>query len=112
TINDDSHIVIKLLTGIDERNFVHRHGDTGEDEFHNEASTIPQRLLLMNGTLVNTKTKTGLFNAANRIALQAPSDRAAVELAYLTILTRRPTPGEANHFGAKLADPKGSGGRN
>ena len=63
----------------------------GEDAFDSEAGTIPQRLLLMNGTIVNNKTKPGLFNAAQRIATQAPSDRAAVELAYLTILTRRPT---------------------
>ena len=32
--------------------------------------------------------------------------RAAVELAYLTILTRRPTPGETTHFAAKLAGKK------
>jgi hypothetical protein len=108
TINDDSHIVVKLVNGIDERNFVHRYGDTGEDAFDSEAGTIPQRLLLMNGTLVNNKTKPGLFNTAQRIAMQAPSDRAAVDLAYLTILTRRPSAEESTHFVAKLAGKKGA----
>jgi len=106
TINDDSHIVVKLISSIDERNFVHRYGDMGEDAFDSEAGTIPQRLLLMNGAIVNNKTKPGLFNAAQRIAMQAPSDRAAVELAYLTILTRRPSAEESAHFAAKLAGTK------
>jgi hypothetical protein len=103
TINDDSHILVKLITGADQRNFVHRYGDAGEDTFDSQPGTIPQRLLLMNGVIVNNNTKPGPFNAAQRIAMQAPSDRAAVELAYLTILTRRPTPEESAHFTAKLA---------
>ena len=37
----------------------------------------------------------------------APDDRAAVEIAYLTVLTRRPTPEELAHFEAKLAGTKG-----
>jgi hypothetical protein len=102
TINDDSHILVKLFTGTDQRNFVHRYGDMGEDAFDSEAGTIPQRLLLMNGTIVNNKTKPSPFNAGQRIAMQATSDRAAVELAYLTILTRRPTPEESAHFSAKI----------
>jgi hypothetical protein len=106
TINDDSHILIKLVSGTDERNFVKRYGDTGEDEFGADAGTIPQRLLLMNGTLVNNRTSTGLFNAAQRISTQAPSDRAAAELAYLTILTRRPSTAEADHFLAKRRGKK------
>jgi hypothetical protein len=108
TINDDSHIFVKLFTGIDERNFVHRYGDTGEDAFDSQPGTIPQRLLLMNGTIVDNKTKPSPFNAAQRIATLAPSDRAAVDLAYLTILTRRPTAEESAHFTAKLADTRGA----
>jgi hypothetical protein len=107
TINDDSHILIKLVSGTDERNFVKRYGDTGEDEFGSDAGTIPQRLLLLNGTLVNNRTDPGLFNASQRIGTQAPSDRAAVELAYLTTLTRRPSAAEAEHFLAKLRTAKG-----
>jgi hypothetical protein len=107
TIDDDSHILVKLGIGTSVRDFIHRYGDKGEDEFDADAGTIPQRLLLMNGKIVNDKTSTGLFNAAQRIATQAPNDRAAVEIAYLTILTRRPGPGESAHFAAKLAGTKG-----
>jgi hypothetical protein len=108
TINDDSHILVKLITGADQRNFVHRYGDAGEDTFDSQPGTIPQRLLLMNGVIVNNNTKPSPFNAAQRIAMQAPTDRAAVELAYLTILTRRPTPEESAHFTAKLASARGA----
>ena len=48
----------------------------------------------MNGDLVREKTKGDLFNASRRIAELAPDDAKAVEVAYLTVLTRRPTPEE------------------
>jgi hypothetical protein len=108
TIDDNSHILVKLFTGTDERNFVRRYGDTGEDAFESESGTIPQRLLLMNGTIVENKTKPSPFNATQRIASQAPTDGAAVELAYLTTLTRRPTPTELARFTAKLAGTTGT----
>ncbi len=83
-----------------------RYGDDGEDEFAPHGGTIPQRLLMMNGKQVHERTKQDLlFNAATRIALLAPSDAKAVETSYLAVLTRRPTPEEARHFAAELADP-------
>jgi hypothetical protein len=109
TIDHDSHILVKLIAGVDVNKFLHRYGDSGEDDFESDAGTIPQRLLLMNGTLVQNKTAMNLFNAAQRIAMQAPGDRAAVELAYLTILSRRPTPEESAHFTARRA-PAGTAG--
>jgi hypothetical protein len=62
----------------------------------------------MNGTIVHDATKPGLFNAGQRVATQAPDDRAAVEVSYLTILTRRPTAEETAHFAAKLSDIRGN----
>jgi len=38
----------------------------------------------------------------------APDDRSAVEISYLAVLTRRPTPEEAAHFEARLAGSKGN----
>jgi len=88
--------------------FVRRHGDAGEDESANRGGTIPQRLLMMNGDLVQSKTRDDLLqNAATRIAVLAPTDRSAVEAAYLAILTRRPTPEEADHFERRLAGTAG-----
>ena len=87
--------------------FVGRYGDTGEDEFAVRGGTIPQRLLLMNGKLVREKTKDDLFNASRRIAELAPDDPKAIEVAYLTVLTRRPAAEELAHFEGRLAGTKG-----
>ncbi len=103
TIDGDSHIVKRLLTGVNEGEFITRYGDTGEDNFDESSGTIPQRLLMMNGKVVREATKPELFNASMRIASQAPTDRKAVETTYLAVLTRRPTPDEAAHFESRLA---------
>jgi hypothetical protein len=107
TIDGDSHILVKIMTAQQEKEFVKHYGDTGEDEFDGRGGTIPQRLLLMNGELVKEKTKEGLFTAATRIGQLAPDDRSAVRIAYLTVLTREPTAEEAAHFEGKLAGTKG-----
>src|SRR5262249_21938150 len=104
TINADSHILTRMFRVISENDFVRRYGDSGDDEFSGRAGTIPQRLLLMNGTLTRDRIKEDLFNASGRIASLAPDDPRAVETAYLTVLTRRPTPEEATHFEKSLAD--------
>jgi len=113
TIDGDSPILVRLARSFGERDFVRRYGDSGEDEFGAGCGTIPQRLLLMNGTLVRDKTKDDVFNAAKRIGALAPTDRQAVEVAYLTVLTRRPTADEAVHFERRLAGTRGDerGGR-
>lgn len=107
TIDTDSPIFIRLSKAIGESQFVQRYGDSGEDEFDGRGGTIPQRLLMMNGELVSDKVKGGPFSASSRIGYFAPTDRAAVETVYLTVLTRKPTPDEARHFEAKLSGTRG-----
>ena len=108
TIDADSHILVRLATFGGVNDFVARHGDPGEEEFHLEpSSTIPQRLLMMNGDLVHKKTIGDLANASARIALLAPDDDRAIEAAYLATLTRRPTPDELAHFRTRLAGTRG-----
>jgi hypothetical protein len=107
TINQQSHIIMKILRSLREKEFVKRYGDTGEDEFAGRGETIPQRLLLMNGNLVKETTRKSLFNAATRIGWLASDDRRAVETAYLVLLTRRPTPREMTHFLRRLAGTHG-----
>jgi len=110
TIDAESHILVRLATSGGVNDFVARHGDPGEDEFHLEpSSTIPQRLLMMNGDLVEKKTRDDLANAAARFVALAPDDARAVEAAYLATLTRRPTADEADHFRARLAAADGPG---
>jgi hypothetical protein len=107
TIDRGSHILTRIAFAGDENEFVKRYGDVGEDEFSCRPGTIPQRLLLMNGKTVYQRTEEGPFTAAGLIAGLAPTDQAAIETAYLTVLTRRPTPAEAAHFEHRLAGTQG-----
>jgi hypothetical protein len=107
TLNQDSHILWRIIRAAGENEFIKRYGDTGEDEFDARGGTIPQRLILMNGTLVKEKTKAELLTASGQIGMMAPDDRAAVENAYLGVLTRRPTPEESEHFQGRLQGSTG-----
>jgi hypothetical protein len=107
TIDAESPIITRIIRSISHAQFVGRYGDTGEDEFDAKSGTIPQRLLMMNGELINDRTKSGLFNSATQIGSFAQSDRAAVELIYQIVLTRKPTSGELAHFEKKLAGTNG-----
>jgi len=112
TIDADSHILRKLQRYEQENEFVKRYGDTGEDEFDDRGGTIPQRLLMMNGALVQERTKDDFFNnASTRIAALAPDNATAVETAYLVALSRRPTDAERKHFVRRIGDAQ-AGERN
>jgi hypothetical protein len=103
TIGADSHVVTQIVKAINQNDFVKRYGDTGQDEFDARSGTIPQRLLLMNGEIVNDKTKPEFFNASARVAMMAPSDAKVVEIAFLMTLTRRPSREESEYFQKRLA---------
>jgi hypothetical protein len=103
TLGPESHWFARLVVYTGRNDFVRRYGDTGEDEFEARAGTIPQRLLLMNGEIVRERLKDGLLSASSNIAVMAPDDRKAVEVAYLVVLTRLPTPEESTHFAGRLA---------
>lgn len=107
TIDQRSHVFTRLMRYFNERDFVQRYGDADDDEFAKAHGTIPQRLLLMNGDLVDGKARAELLNASAQIAMFAADDAAAVETAYLTVLTRRPTPKESEYFRARLAGSTG-----
>ena len=108
TIDAESHIIVKLQRFNQQDEFVKRYGDTGEDEFANRGGTIPQRLLMMNGSLVQERTKDDFFNnASTRIAALAPENESAVETAYLITLSRRPTDVEREHFVERIGSAKG-----
>lgn len=110
TLDAASHVFTRFMRFQQQSEFVKRYGDIGEDEFEGVAGTLPQRLILMNGKLVHERTKEDLvLNAATRIAAVAPDSRLAVETAFLTTLTRRPTEEEMQHF-LKREHPK-EGGR-
>jgi hypothetical protein len=107
TIDQNSNVFVRLTRYFNEQDFVKRYGDADDDEFARSHGTIPQRLLMMNGDLVDGKAKEELLNASTQIAMFAPDDGAAVETAYLSVLTRRPTQKERDHFSRKLAGTTG-----
>ncbi|MDB6003199.1 MAG: hypothetical protein JWR15_186 [Prosthecobacter sp.] len=112
TIDAETHVVFRIKRDLDVANFVKRYGDSGEDTFDDTGGTIPQRLLLMNGNMITTNTGTNpLVNASTRIGMLAPDNATAVETAYLSIFTRRPTPAETTHFTALLATSKSTNSR-
>ena len=99
TIDASSHILVRLARQIGKRDFIARYGDSGADEFDAHGGTIPQRLLMMNGRIVEDRTSDNLlFHAATQIAVLAPDDEKAIETAVLAVLTRRPTPDERQYF--------------
>lgn len=104
TINDRANVLARLTRFGQENEFVTRFGDVGEDEFNMTGGTIPQRLLLMNGSLVSERTATNdlTLNAPAQVASLAPTDAKAVETAYLITLTRRPTSEELAVFEPRL----------
>ena len=107
TIDRNSHVLVRLIRYASERDFVTRYGDPDDDDSAQAPGTLPQRLLLMNGELVDKQAREELVNASARIALLAPTDEAAVEAAYLAVLTRRPSERELLHFTAQLSGLSG-----
>ncbi|HMC12221.1 MAG TPA: DUF1553 domain-containing protein [Pirellulaceae bacterium] len=105
TIDGQAHVVTRIAMFGQTNQFVERYGDLGEDEFTARGSTIPQRLLMMNGNLVKERTQPNpLVSASTRIATLTGKPETQVEAAYLAILTRRPTAEESQHFVARLKD--------
>jgi len=103
TVNRESFFLVRFKFSDEHKKFVERYGDSGEDDFEGQGGTIPQRLLLMNGNLVKEHTKEDLGNSSSRVAALSPNDPKAIEIAYLTTLTRRPTPEEREHFERRLS---------
>jgi len=98
-IDQDAHIINKLRRFGETQGFVKRYGDQGENEFADEAGTIPQRLLLMNGKLVSERTKPNpIMNSSTRLAHYAADEEQAIDAAFLAILTRHPNSVEKEHF--------------
>ncbi|MFT5524007.1 MAG: hypothetical protein ACI9HK_001957 [Pirellulaceae bacterium] len=106
TIDANAHIVFQLQRYNQQNEFIQRYGDPGDDEFVERGGTISQRLLMMNGDLVSERTRANLLSAANRITQLTDDDKHAVEVVYLTLLSRKPSPQEQEHFVKRLSKDK------
>lgn len=103
-VDYSSSIVTQLQSFGNRNEFLKRFGDRGEDEFDEEAVTITQRLVLMNGNSTRDYTKVDLVNnASSRIGALVSNDAKAVELMYLSTLNRRPSETELAKFTDYLA---------
>jgi Protein of unknown function (DUF1553)/Protein of unknown function (DUF1549) len=94
-IDNESSVFLRLARFGATNDFLRDFGDRGIDEFQSDAITVAQRLVLMNGNLITDRTKEDLIgNAATRIANLVADDDQTIELIFLTVLGRQPTPTE------------------
>ncbi len=106
-IDESSSIISKLALFSAVSDFTKAYGDRGDDEFIQQSVTIPQRLLVMNGSYVSERIKNNpVMNVSTHIAQLASDDKVAVETAYLSTLNRLPTGVEQNAFCERLHDTK------
>lgn len=107
-IDSHSSVFKRLQMFGDGQEFLRSFGDRGEDEFDSDSVTITQRLVLMNGKLVRERTKIDLIaNASTRISQMVPDNEAAIGLAFLTLLNRRPSDSELKAFVEHLTNKSG-----
>ena len=110
TIDASAHVLVRVARHFQQIDFIKRYGDAGEDEFNQNGrgGTIPQRLLFLNGQLVLERTgERSLLGTPARIALLAPDDATAVDVAYLCALTRHPLTQERDYFLHRLQGTRG-----
>ncbi|MEL7265026.1 MAG: DUF1553 domain-containing protein, partial [Planctomycetota bacterium] len=103
TIDDQSSILTQLQSFNSINDFITRYGDTGQDEFDEDPVTITQRLLMLNGKVVDENADTNpVLNASSHIDMFADSDQQAIEVAYLAVLNRPPSQDMIDFFSEKI----------
>ncbi len=99
TVNRDSSFLVQLQALGGRGDFVRRYGDLGEDEFTADPVTISQRLVMLNGKLVDESVEHNpVLNASAHVAMFSGDEVTAVENAFLCVLNRRPGDQETKHF--------------
>src|SRR5207237_718291 len=83
TIDQNSHLVVRLMRFFRERGFVNEYGDLGDAELQEQTATITQALQRMNGDLARDILRANPFNATGRIASTARSDETCLETCFL-----------------------------
>ncbi|MGV3485187.1 MAG: DUF1549 domain-containing protein [Planctomycetaceae bacterium] len=105
TIDRDSSLLIQLMKFGGVNDFVERYGDIGEDELDHDHVTVTQRLIMLNGKLVDEYSeKNPMLNSSSHLLMFAQDDRTLVESAYLCVLNRFPDVEEQEIFTRRLKD--------
>ena len=110
TLDADSPLFVRAIRFFRSIDFVRDYGDPGEDELIREPGTIPQALLRMNGRLPRELSEAQPFSASARLAWFAGPPPRTIEAAFLTVLTRRPTPEETAALAGFFEPPHDDGG--
>ena len=108
TIDSAAHIITQLTKYGQQQDFVERFGDPGEDEFNDRGETVTQRLLMLNGKMIDELLESPI-NSPTHLPGLAPTAETAVETIYLTTLTRRPTVTEKENFVGAIDKKSGNG---
>ncbi len=111
-LDDSTHIVTQLVRFGEELDFLTRYGDLGDQEFEQDGETVSQRLLLLNGEMATQRLRVqdGLpFNSVIQLERLGQSPAQIVELVYLIVLTRRPTPHEVAAIAPVIAEERRAG---
>ncbi len=106
TIDYTAHIVTRLTQFGQQNDFVERFGDPGEDEFRDRGETVTQRLLMLNGEMIDERLGNGLSTPPHLMQL-SPSAEKSVEIIYLSTLSRRPEQAELTRFASALSSLSG-----
>ncbi len=108
TVDRDSALFVQLMKLGNGNDFVTRYGDVGEDEFDLDNVTITQRLIMLNGQVVDENSKPNpLLNASSHIQMFCKDDHAAVDAVYLSVLNRLPDSEESGRFVERLRSSDG-----
>ncbi|MCD0460161.1 DUF1549 domain-containing protein [Roseiconus lacunae] len=109
-IDRDSSLLVQLIRFGAINDFLKRYGDLGENEFSKDGITIPQRLMLLNGSMLHEAAKSEpILNTTGQIKSFAQDDPQAVEVAFLCLLNRYPTKEEQAYFAEKVGEADGRG---
>lgn len=109
-IDRDSALLVQFQKFIGTNDFLERYGDSGDDEFDQQSTTIPQRLMMLNGELVREQgRREAILNATTHINLFSLTDRDAIDNIYLAVLNRYPDDAEQELFAARLVEPSAAG---
>ncbi|MEM9588658.1 MAG: DUF1553 domain-containing protein, partial [Planctomycetota bacterium] len=104
TVDRDSAFLVQLLKFGQSNEFVQRYGDMGEDEFSSESVTVTQRLLMLNGKMLNESTELNpVLNASAHVNMFSANDPKAVESIFLSVLNRYPTDEESAEWTTRFA---------
>ncbi len=99
SVDEDSSLLLQLMKFGTTNDFLKQYGDVGEDEFGDESVTITQRLVMLNGKMVDEHTDNNpVMNASSHIRMFTADNAQAIETTYLTILNRYPNEHERQHF--------------